>query len=230
MKQPNIATPEQWLAARKQLLDKEKELTRQHDALIEERQALPWVRVEKSYVFQGPSGNETLGDLFAGKSQLVIYHFMLGPGWKEGCPSCSLLCDHLDGAVAHVGARDVAFSAVSHRAQLRAISRTGRLGLTSSAASGGCARRVRRSTKRSASPRTAPCTGSYSAWRATRDSSRATEPRSRVRLLGERHQRHLEHSRPPLSSEQKMSGLRHVADAIFNVDRVTTKHRVSLLE
>jgi len=113
MKQPNITTHEQWLAARKQLLEKEKELTHQYDALIEARQALPWVPVDKSYVFEGPSGKETLSDLFAGKSQLVIYHFMLGPGWQEGCPSCSLLCDHLDGAVAHVGARDVAFAAVS---------------------------------------------------------------------------------------------------------------------
>ncbi len=113
MKPPKIVTPDEWLAARKQLLAKEKELTRRRDELAVERRALPWVRVEKEYVFDGPSGKQSLSDLFAGRSQLVVYHFMLGPGWKEGCPSCSLLSDHLDGAVAHLAARDVTLAVVS---------------------------------------------------------------------------------------------------------------------
>jgi predicted dithiol-disulfide oxidoreductase (DUF899 family) len=113
MKQQKIVSAEEWTAARKQLLAKEKELTRQQDALAEERQALPWVRVEKSYVFEGPSGKQSLSDLFAGRSQLLVYHFMFGPGWKEGCPSCSLLADHLDGSTVHLAARDVTLSAVS---------------------------------------------------------------------------------------------------------------------
>jgi predicted dithiol-disulfide oxidoreductase (DUF899 family) len=113
MKQPKIVTADEWLAARKLLLAKEKELTRRRDELAAERRELPWVRVEKTYVFAGPSGKQSLVDLFAGRSQLVVYHFMLGPGWKEGCPSCSLLCDHLDGSVAHLAARDVTLAVVS---------------------------------------------------------------------------------------------------------------------
>jgi predicted dithiol-disulfide oxidoreductase (DUF899 family) len=113
MKQQKIVSAEEWTAARKQLLAKEKELTRQQDALAEERRALPWVRVEKNYVFEGPSGKQTLSDLFDGRSQLVVYHFMLGPGWKEGCPSCSILADHLDGSTVHLAARDVTLSVVS---------------------------------------------------------------------------------------------------------------------
>src|SRR6188768_1279006 len=113
MKQPTIVSAEQWLAARTQLLEKEKEFTRQRDQLAAERRALPWVRVEKSYAFEGPSGKQALSDLFSGSSQLVVYHFMLGPGWQEGCPSCSLLCDHLDGSRVHLAARDVALAVVS---------------------------------------------------------------------------------------------------------------------
>jgi predicted dithiol-disulfide oxidoreductase (DUF899 family) len=113
MKQPKIVSQSEWLEARKRLLAKEKELTRQQDELAAERRELPWVRVDKSYEFQGPSGKQTLGDLFAGHSQLVIYHFMLGPGWKEGCPSCSLIADHLDGAALHLGARDVSLAVIS---------------------------------------------------------------------------------------------------------------------
>jgi len=113
MKQPTIVSAEQWLAERTQLLEKEKELTRQRDLLAAERRALPWVRVEKTYAFEGPSGKQTLSELFGGSSQLVVYHFMLGPGWQEGCPSCSLLCDHLDGSRVHLAARDVALAVVS---------------------------------------------------------------------------------------------------------------------
>lgn len=113
MKQPNIVSPAEWLAARKQLLEKEKELTRRRDELAAERRALPWVRVDKPYSFEGPGGALSLSQLFAGRSQLVVYHFMLGPGWQEGCPSCSFLADHVDGAHLHLAARDVTFTLVS---------------------------------------------------------------------------------------------------------------------
>lgn len=113
MKQPKIVSPAEWLAARQALLEKEKDLTRRRDELAAERQALPWVRVDKTYELEGASGRQTLADLFDGRSQLVIYHFMLGPGWKEGCPSCSLLADHLDGARVHLAARDVTITLVS---------------------------------------------------------------------------------------------------------------------
>jgi predicted dithiol-disulfide oxidoreductase (DUF899 family) len=110
---PKIVSPNEWLAARTKLLEKEKEVTRLRDALAKERMELPWVRIEKDYVFEGPDGKQAFADLFASKSQLIVYHFMLGPGWKEGCPSCSMLSDHLDGAIEHLAARDVAFTAVS---------------------------------------------------------------------------------------------------------------------
>jgi predicted dithiol-disulfide oxidoreductase (DUF899 family) len=110
---PKIASRDEWLAARRELLAKEKRFTRLRDELAAERRALPWVPVDKSYVFDGPSGKETLSELFAGRSQLVVYHFMLGPGWKEGCPSCSLLSDHLDGSIVHLAARDVTLAVVS---------------------------------------------------------------------------------------------------------------------
>jgi predicted dithiol-disulfide oxidoreductase (DUF899 family) len=113
MNPPKTASRDEWLAARRALLAKEKHLTRLQDELAAERRALPWVRVEKDYVFEGPSGQCSLSDLFAGRSQLVVYHFMLGPGWKEGCPSCSLLSDHLDGALVHLAARDVTLTVVS---------------------------------------------------------------------------------------------------------------------
>ncbi|MEP7031291.1 MAG: thioredoxin family protein [Pseudolabrys sp.] len=115
-----IVSQDQWLAARKALLAKEKEFSKARDALSAHRRALPWVKVEKNYVFDGPDGKETLGDLFAGKSQLLIYHFMLGPGWKEGCPSCSYLADHFDGANIHLAQRDVSLVVVS-RAPLAEI-------------------------------------------------------------------------------------------------------------
>jgi predicted dithiol-disulfide oxidoreductase (DUF899 family) len=108
-----VVSREEWLKARKAHLEKEKELTRQRDELSRERRELPWEKVEKNYVFDGPKGKETLSDLFEGRSQLIIYHFMFGPGWKEGCPSCSFLCDHVDGALVHLNARDVTLTAVS---------------------------------------------------------------------------------------------------------------------
>jgi predicted dithiol-disulfide oxidoreductase (DUF899 family) len=120
MNRPNIVSRNEWLAARKKHLIKEKELTRLRDQLSAERRSLPWVRMEKRYVFDGPNGKESLADLFGGRSQLIIQHFMFGPGWQEGCPSCSFLADHIDGALAHLAARGVTFVAVS-RAPLAEI-------------------------------------------------------------------------------------------------------------
>ena len=110
---PKVVSEAEWLAARKDLLAKEKEFTRQRDALSSERRKMPWVKVEKNYVFDAADGKKTLGDLFGGKSQLIVYHFMFGPGWEEGCPSCSLLADHFDGSVVHLAHRDVTFVVVS---------------------------------------------------------------------------------------------------------------------
>ena len=110
----NIVAPSEWLAARKELLAEEKRLTRQMDALSAKRRALPWVKVEKDYQFETRNGRVSLAELFGGRSQLVIQHFMLGPGWGEGCKSCSYVADHLAPAVVHLHARDVAFAAISH--------------------------------------------------------------------------------------------------------------------
>jgi predicted dithiol-disulfide oxidoreductase (DUF899 family) len=115
-----VVSQEDWLAARRQLLRKEKEFTRLRDQLSAERRELPWRRVEKDYVFAGPDGKETLADLFDGRSQLMVYHFMFGPGWEQGCPSCSFLSDHIDGANWHLPQRDVTLLAVS-RAPLSEI-------------------------------------------------------------------------------------------------------------
>jgi predicted dithiol-disulfide oxidoreductase (DUF899 family) len=114
-----IVSHEQWIAARKAYLAEEKAVTRARDALARKRRELPWERVEKNYVFDTPDGKQSLSDLFGGKSQLIIYHFMLGPGWEAGCPSCSFLADHFDGAVIHLAQRDVSFVVVS-RAPLTA--------------------------------------------------------------------------------------------------------------
>ena len=117
---PKIVSQAEWLAASKQLLIKEKNLTREKDALSAERRELPWVKVEKQYVFDSPSGKKTLADLFEGRSQLIVYHFMFGPEWEEGCPSCSMVADNFDGAVTHLANRDVTLVAVS-RAPLTKI-------------------------------------------------------------------------------------------------------------
>ena len=115
-----IVSRTDWLVARKDLLKREKELTRLRDQLSSERRALPWVKIDKEYVFDAPEGKVTFADLFAGRSQLIIYHFMFHPDWKEGCPSCSFLVDHIDDAVPHLAARDVALTMVS-RAPLAKI-------------------------------------------------------------------------------------------------------------
>jgi predicted dithiol-disulfide oxidoreductase (DUF899 family) len=117
---PEVVSRAEWLEARKKLLLVEKSYSRQGDALAAERRNLPWVRVERDYVFEAPGGNQSLADLFDGRSQLIVQHFMFGPGWKEGCPSCSYMADHVGGALVHLAHRDVMFVAVS-RAPLTEI-------------------------------------------------------------------------------------------------------------
>lgn len=111
---PTVVSPEQWLAARRELLREEKEFTQFRERLAARRRELPWATVDNSYAFDAPSGRVSLADLFESRSQLVVYHFMLGAGWGEGCKSCSYLADHLAPAVVHLRARDVAFAAISH--------------------------------------------------------------------------------------------------------------------
>ena len=113
MAEHRVLTHDDWVDARKALLAKEKEFTRLRDALSRERRELPWERVEKSYVFEGPGGKESLSDLFDGRSQLIVYHFMYGPDWNEGCKNCSFLADHFDPAINHLNNRDVSMVAVS---------------------------------------------------------------------------------------------------------------------
>ena len=108
-----IATREQWLAERRELLAAEKALTRQSDALAERRQALPWVRVEKDYRFETADGSAALADLFRGRSQLLVYHFMFGPDYSAGCPSCSMIADGFNGFWEHLAEHDVMLWAVS---------------------------------------------------------------------------------------------------------------------
>lgn len=115
-----IVSREEWLTARRALLLKEKEATRARDRLNAERLALPWVRVDKAYLFETPKGRQTLAELFDGRSQLIVYHFMMGPDWQAGCPGCSFLADHLDGALVHLNHHDVTLTAVS-RAPLAKI-------------------------------------------------------------------------------------------------------------
>src|ERR1700683_4217426 len=110
---PKVVSAREWTANRKELLRKEKEFTRLRDELSRQRRELPWERVEKEYVFDGPNGKETLADLFHGRSQLIVYHFMFGPGWSEGCKSCSYLADHFDGPSIHLANRDVTLAGIS---------------------------------------------------------------------------------------------------------------------
>jgi predicted dithiol-disulfide oxidoreductase (DUF899 family) len=114
LKGSKVVSHEEWIQARKEFLAKEKEFTRQRDELSRLRRELPWEKVEKQYQFEVPAGELTFADLFGGRSQLVIYHFMLGPGWAEGCKSCSYLADHFDGTTIHLANRDVTLAVVSH--------------------------------------------------------------------------------------------------------------------
>ncbi len=119
---PEIVTREEWRHRRLELLDAEKEMSRQRDRLAERRRALGWVPVPEPYAFDTHSGRQTLSDLFGDQSQLLVYHFMMGPDWEEGCPSCSFWADTYEGLDIHLRARDVAFTCVS-RAPLAAIDR-----------------------------------------------------------------------------------------------------------
>lgn len=118
--QHQVVSHETWIAMRREFLKKEKEFTRQRDEISRMRRELPWEKVEKRYEFEGPGGRLDLAGLFGKRSQLVVYHFMLGPDWKEGCPSCSYLADHFDGMTIHLANRDVSFAAIS-RAPLAEI-------------------------------------------------------------------------------------------------------------
>jgi predicted dithiol-disulfide oxidoreductase (DUF899 family) len=120
MPESKVVSRAEWLQARKALLAREKAFSRQRDEIARARRELPWVKVEKDYVFDAPAGKQPLADLFGAKSQLIVYHFMLGPGWEAGCKSCSYLADHFEGALPHLAARDVSFVAVS-RAPLAEI-------------------------------------------------------------------------------------------------------------
>jgi predicted dithiol-disulfide oxidoreductase (DUF899 family) len=117
-----VVSRERWLAERSKLLAREKELSRLQDRIASERRALPWVRIDQDYVFDAPGGQRTLADLFEGRSQLLVQHFMFGPGWEQGCPSCSFMADHSDGMRVHLAQRDVTLVAVS-RAPLEQIAR-----------------------------------------------------------------------------------------------------------
>ncbi len=108
-----VVSPEQWAEERKQFLAKEKEFTRLRDQLSRARQDLPWEAVTKAYVFEGPEGRATLGQLFDGRSQLIVYHFMFDPDWDTGCKSCSFWADNFNGIVPHLNQRDVTFIAIS---------------------------------------------------------------------------------------------------------------------
>jgi predicted dithiol-disulfide oxidoreductase (DUF899 family) len=120
MKNGPVVSREQWLAERRKLLAREKDLTHLRDQIASERRALPWLRVEKNYVFDTSEGTRTLAELFAGRRQLMVQHFMFGPGWEQGCKSCSFMADHADGMNVHLAHRDVTFVAVS-RAPLSEI-------------------------------------------------------------------------------------------------------------
>src|SRR5207244_2870030 len=113
MNNHQIVSPEEWLRTRTQLLLKEKELTRMQDEVSRQRRELPWVKVVKDYVFDTPDGRKPLAQLFDGRSQLVVYHFMFAPGWKAGCVGCSFLADHVDGANQHLRQHDLTFVAIS---------------------------------------------------------------------------------------------------------------------
>ena len=111
---PNVVSHAEWLAARKEFLAREKEFTLLRDDLSRQRRTLPWEKVDKPYAFDSPHGKVTLADLFDGRGQLVVYHFMLGPGWEEGCKSCSYLADHFDGMTIHLANRDTTLVVISH--------------------------------------------------------------------------------------------------------------------
>lgn len=113
MENRKVVSEKEWIVARKKLLVKEKKFSKLRDELNLQRRRLPWVKIEKDYIFQGPKGKVSLADLFGKKSQLIVYHFMFGPGWREGCPHCSFWADHYDSVNLHIGQRDTALAVVS---------------------------------------------------------------------------------------------------------------------
>jgi predicted dithiol-disulfide oxidoreductase (DUF899 family) len=125
---PTVGSRDEWTAARLELLAREKQLNRLRDELAEQRRRLPWVRVGKDYCFEGPGGARTLRELFEGRSQLLVYHFMFGPEWDEGCPSCSFWADSFDGVTVHLAHRDVTLVAVSRAPYERLAAYRARLG------------------------------------------------------------------------------------------------------
>ena len=120
MQPKNVVSQEEWLDARQALLEKEKAFTRARDEISAARRDLPWVKVEKDYVFSSAEGDKSLADLFDGRDQMMLVHFMMGPGWEQGCPSCSLMADHYNPSAVHLAQRDVTLVAVS-RATLEEI-------------------------------------------------------------------------------------------------------------
>lgn len=128
MSEHKTATREAWLAARLELLDAEKELTRRSDELARRRQALPWVLIDKAYRFDTEEGDASLADLFRGRSQLLVYHFMFGPGYQAGCPSCSMIADGFNGFAAHLAQHDVMLWAVSRAPLARLLAYRQRMG------------------------------------------------------------------------------------------------------
>ena len=113
VKEHKVVSHKNWIAARKKFLAQEKKFSKLRDQLNRQRRQLPWEKVEKEYIFNGPDGRQTLADLFRGKSQLIVYHFMFGPGWKVGCPHCSFWADHFDSVNVHLGQRDTTFAVIS---------------------------------------------------------------------------------------------------------------------
>jgi predicted dithiol-disulfide oxidoreductase (DUF899 family) len=125
---PTVISPEKWLAARRELLRQEKEYTKLRDQLAQRRRELPWTKVEKPYRFDSPTGPVSLAELFEGRSQLIVQHFMFGPGWEEGCKSCSFMMDHFNPTIPHLNARDVSFAAISHAPLVEILPFKARLG------------------------------------------------------------------------------------------------------
>lgn len=125
-----VSSREEWLKARIALLSKEKELTRQRDELARQRRELPWVKVEKEYIFDAPEGEVQFADLFDGRSQLIVYHFMFDPEWSQGCKSCSLVADHYNPAIIHLEHRDVSMVTVSRAPLKKLLAFRDRMGWT----------------------------------------------------------------------------------------------------
>jgi predicted dithiol-disulfide oxidoreductase (DUF899 family) len=128
MTQHSVVDHETWLEARRELLEKEKQFTRARDALAEARRALPWERVDTRYVFEGSSGKRTLEELFEGRSQLIVYHFMFAPEWEVGCKSCSFWADNFNGIIPHLNQRDVSFVAISRAPREKLVAQQRRMG------------------------------------------------------------------------------------------------------